>query len=138
MASLRALGFGLDSIGRLLDESEIGTATAELLRVLRATVPATAISAVDLVLVYDGRSEEFIGVAAGHPGEEPVSGLEPLDLAAVTEGVTVTFAEGPGTWAMPGSRSTAGWPSTGCGPAGYIARWSPRVVRCCCRRRWYR
>lgn len=81
---------------RVLDESEIGAATMELLRTLRSAVPATASSAVDLVLVYDGRSDEYIGVAAGHPGEDPVSGLEQLDLAAVIEGVTVTFAEGPG------------------------------------------
>ncbi len=90
-------GVGLNAAStRVLDESEIGAAVTEVLRTLRETIPATASSAVDLVLVYDGRSEEYIGVAAGHPGEEQVPGLQRLDLAAVADGVTVTFAEAPG------------------------------------------
>lgn len=80
----------------VLDESEIGGAVTEVLRRLREAMPAPASSAVDLVLVYDGRSDEQIAVSAGHPGDEPVPGLQRLELAAVDEGVSVTFAEAPG------------------------------------------
>lgn len=79
----------------VLDESEIGPAVTTLLATLRDLVPATVNSAVDLVLLYDGRSEERIEVSAGHPGIETTPGLEVLDVPAEQHGVTVSFAEPP-------------------------------------------
>ena len=79
----------------VLDESEIGGAVTKVLGRLREAMPAPASSAVDLVLVYDGRSDEQILVSAGHPSEELVPGLQRLEVAAVDQGVKVTFAEAP-------------------------------------------
>lgn len=81
---------------RVLDEAEIGTTATDLLATLRNVAGATVSSAVDLVLIYDGRAEEEIVVSVGHPGDEPVTGLQRVDVPAAPEGVTVTFPEGPG------------------------------------------
>lgn len=80
----------------VLDEAEIGTAATDLLATLRDVAGATVSSAVDLVLIYDGRAEEQIVVSAGHPGADPVPGLQQIDIPAAPEGVTVTFAGAPG------------------------------------------
>jgi len=78
----------------VLDESEIGPALTQLLATLRDLVPATVSSAVDLVLIYDGRAEEQIVVSAGHPGLEARAGLHQVDVPAEPDGVTVTFPDG--------------------------------------------
>lgn len=78
----------------VLDESEIGPALTQLLATLRDVVPATVSSAVDLVLIYDGRAEEKIVVSAGHPGLEARPGLHQVDVPAEPDGVTVTFPDG--------------------------------------------
>lgn len=87
LASLQA------SVG---DESEIGDATADLLPRLRSRLASHGIGDVDVVLTYDGTSDDTIVVTAGTPAADGhVPGLKVIDVAAADRGAAVHFDTPP-------------------------------------------
>ncbi|MFC0645707.1 MerR family transcriptional regulator [Cellulomonas phragmiteti] len=76
------------------DETEIPRAASRLLTALRAGWGPQDADA-DVVLLYDGTSDESIVVTAGTTAATPARGLEVVEVPPVPEGVSVAFEERP-------------------------------------------
>lgn len=78
------------------DESEIGAAVAELLPRLREQLAGQGISAPEIVLTYDGTSDDTIVVTVGTPAPDTVvSGLDVTEVAGTDRGATARFDTPP-------------------------------------------
>jgi hypothetical protein len=76
----------------VLDETEIPRAAREVVARLR---PHLTDGAEDVVLTYDGTSEDVIVVAAGVEGELRAPEVDVVEVPGVADGVSVRFEEPP-------------------------------------------
>ncbi|OLT18048.1 MerR family transcriptional regulator [Serinicoccus sp. CUA-874] len=78
------------------DESEIGDAVADLLSRVRDQLAKNGVTDVEVVLTYDGTSEDSIVVTAGAPtSDAQVPGLEVVRVEGADRGAIVRFDTPP-------------------------------------------
>lgn len=79
------------------DESEIGDAVADLLSRVRDQLAKNGVTDVEVVLTYDGTSEDSIVVTAGAPTSDArvIPGLEAVRVEGAEHGASVRFDTPP-------------------------------------------
>lgn len=93
IAPLRVVGLQ----SQVTDESEIGTAVADLLSRVKQQTTSSDGTGAQIVFTYDGTADEEIVVTVGALGARTVEGegLQTLDIAGADQGVSVRFDEPP-------------------------------------------